>query len=49
MEVVVRLNNGFSRNNLSLAVQGGRGKGKLKQELLSLCYTIKMSDILKIK
>lgn len=35
MEVVDRLNNGFSRNNLFLAVQDGRRKWKLKQELLS--------------
>ena len=49
MEVVDRLNNGFSRNNLFLAVQDGRRKWKLKQELLSPCYTTKLNDIIKIK
>ena len=49
MEVVDRLNSGYSRNNLSLAVQGGRRKWKLKQELLSPCYTTKLNDIIKIK
>lgn len=48
MEVVDRLNNGFTRNNLSLAIQGGR-KWKLKQELLSPCYTTKINDIIKIR
>ena len=49
MEVVDRLNSGFTRNNLSLAIQGGRRKWKLKQELLSPCYTTRLSDIIKIK
>lgn len=49
MEVVDRLNSGFSRNNLSLAIQGGRRKWKLKQELLSPCYTTRLSDIINIK
>lgn len=49
MEVVDRLNSGFSRNNLFLAVQDGRRKWKLKQELLSPCYTTKLNDIIKIK
>lgn len=49
MEVVDRLNSGFTQNNLSLAIQGGRRKWKLKQELLSPCYTTKLSDVIKIK
>lgn len=49
MEVVDRLNSGFSRNNLSLAVQGGQRRWKLKQELLSPCYTTRLSDIINIK
>lgn len=49
MEVVDRLNSGFTRNNLSLAIQGGRRKWKLKQELLSPCYTTRLSDVIKIK
>lgn len=49
MEVVDRLNSGFTENNLSLAIQGGRRKWKLKQELLSPCYTTKLSDVIKIK
>ena len=49
MEVVDRLNSGFTRNNLSLAIQGARRKWKLKQELLSPCYTTRLSDVIKIK
>ena len=49
MDVVDRLNNGFTRNNLSLAIQGGRRKWKLKQEQLSPCYTTKINDIIKIR
>ena len=49
MEVVDQLNNGFTRNNLSLAIQGGHRKWKLKQELLSPCYTTRLSDVIKIK
>ena len=49
MEVVDRLNSGFTKNNLSLAIQGGRRKWKLKQELLSPCYTTRLSDVIKIK
>lgn len=49
MEVVDRLNSGFTRNNLSLAIQGGRRKWKLKQESLSPCYTTKLVDIIQIK
>lgn len=49
MVVVDKLNNGFTRNSLALAVQGGNRKWKLKQELLSPCYTTKLSDVIKIK
>lgn len=49
MEVVDRLNSGFTRSNLYLAVQSGQRKWKLKQELLSPCYTTKLDDIIKIK
>lgn len=49
MKVVDRLNSGFNRNNLTLAVQGGRRKWKLKQELLSPCSTTRLSDIINIK
>ena len=49
MKVVDRLNSGFNRNTLTLAVQGGRRKWKLKQELLSPCYTTRLSDIINIK
>ena len=44
MKVVDRLNSGFNRNNLTLAVQGGRRKWKLKQELLSPCCLLYTSD-----
>lgn len=49
MKVVDKLNSGFTKNNLTLAIQGGRRKWKLKQELLSPCYTTRLSDIIKIK
>lgn len=49
MEVVDKLNNGFTRNNLTLAIQGGHKKWKLKQERLSPCYTTKLVDIIRIK
>lgn len=48
MEVVDKLNSGFTRNNLTLAIQGGHRKWKLKQELLSPCYTTRLTDIIKI-
>lgn len=49
MEVVDKLNSGFTKNNLTLAIQGGRRKWKLKQELLSPCYTTRLSDVIMIK
>ena len=49
IKVVDKLNSGFTRNHLYLAIQGGRRKWKLKQELLSPCYTTQLSDIIKIK
>lgn len=49
MEVADRLNNGFTRNSLTLAVQGGGRKWKLRQELLSPCYTTRLADVIKIR
>lgn len=49
MEVVDKLNSGFTRNNLTLAIQGGHRKWKLKQERLSPCYTTRLNDIITIK
>ncbi len=48
MEVVDSLNKGFTRNVLSLAIQGVNRKWKLKQELLSGRYTIDMNEIITI-
>lgn len=48
MNVVDRLNQGFTKNKLSLAVQGTNKKWNLKQELLSPRYTTKLSDIITI-
>lgn len=48
MEVMDRLNNGFTKNNLTLAIQGGSRKWKLKQESLSPCYTTKLKDVINI-
>lgn len=49
MEVVDRLNNGFKKNNLRLAIQEGGRKWRLRQELLSPCYTTRITDILHFK
>ena len=49
MQVIDKLNSGFTKNNLTLAVQEGHRKWKLKQELLSPCYTTKLSDVIMIK
>lgn len=49
MEVVDGLNNGFTRNVLSLAVQGTDKPWKLKRERLSPCYTTRLSDVIIIK
>ena len=49
MEVVDKLNNGFTRNNLTLAIQGGHRKWKLRQERLSPCYTTRLSDVISVK
>ena len=49
MKVIDNLNSGFSKNVLNLASQGTNKYWKLKQELLSPCYTTKLSDVIKIK
>lgn len=49
MEVIDRLNNGYSQNSIMLAVQGGSRKWKLKQEMLSPSYTTKLSDVIRVK
>lgn len=49
MAVVDRLNDGFKKNNLRLAVQEGDKKWRLKQEKLSPCYTTRISDVLHFK
>lgn len=49
MKVVDNLNSGFSKNVLNLASQGTNKYWKLKQELLSPCYTTKLSDVIQIK
>lgn len=48
MNVVDKLNEGFAKNKLSLAVQGTNKTWNLKQELLSPRYTTKLSDIITI-
>lgn len=49
MTVVDQLNDGFKKNNLRLAIQEGNRKWRLKQEMLSPCYTTRISDILLFK
>lgn len=48
MRVVDHMNRGFTDNRLTLAVQSGRRKWKLKQECLSPCYSTRMTDIINI-
>lgn len=48
MKVVDSLNKGFTRNMLSLAVQGINRQWTLKQELLSGRYTTDMNEIITI-
>ncbi|MFT3994835.1 MAG: Y-family DNA polymerase [Dysgonomonas sp.] len=49
MKVVDNLNSGFTSNVLNLAIQGQHKKWNLKRELLSPCYTTKVSDLIQIK
>lgn len=49
MKVVDNLNSGFARNKLTLAIQGTDKAWNLKRELLSPCYTTKLSDVIRIK
>ncbi len=49
MHVVDSLNKGYTRNVLNLAVQGTNKKWSLKRELLSPCYTTKLSDVIELK
>lgn len=48
MAVLDKLNSGFVVNDLKLAIQGNNRKWKLKQELLSGCYTTNIKDIIRI-
>lgn len=49
MQVVDNLNQGFTRNILNLAIQGTNKTWNLRRELLSPCYTTKLSDVIKLK
>lgn len=49
MRVVDNLNKGFTRNVLNLAIQGQNKQWNLKRDLLSPCYSTKLSDVIKIK
>ena len=49
MKVMDELNSGFVSNRLQLACQMQTRKWKLKQEMLSCCYTTKLSEIITIK
>ena len=49
MNVVDTLNKGFTRNVLNLAIQGTNKRWNLKRELLSPCYSTKLSDIIQLK
>jgi DNA polymerase V len=48
MKVVDSLNRGFVTNGIRLAVQGN-AMNYLKRDLLSPCYTTKLSDLIKVK
>lgn len=49
MKVVDNLNKGFTRNILNLAIQGTNKTWNLRRELLSPCYTTKLSDVIRLK
>jgi len=49
MEVMDKLNSGFTTNQLVLASQATARTWKLKQEKLSRCYTTKLSDVIVVK
>lgn len=50
MKVMDNLNSGFNKNVLSLAIQGTQKREwKLKQEMLSPCYTTRINDVIKVK
>lgn len=49
MNVVDNLNKGFTRNILNLAIQGQNKQWNLKRDLLSPCYTTKLSDVIRLK
>ncbi len=49
MKVVDTVNSGFNNSRIQLASQGTSREWKLKQELLSPCYTTKLKDIIQIK
>lgn len=49
MKVVDNLNKGFTRNVLNLAIQGTNKTWTLRRELLSPCYTTKLSDVIRLK
>lgn len=49
MKVVDNLNRGFTRNILNLAIQGTNKKWTLRRELLSPCFTTKLSDVIRVK
>lgn len=49
LTIIDKLNNGFIRNILTLAIQGQERKWKLRQELLSPSYITKLTDIHKNK
>lgn len=49
MDVVDNLNKGFTRNILNLAIQGQHKQWNLKRDLLSPCYTTKLSDVIRLK
>lgn len=48
MEVMDQVNSGFTRNLITLAVQGIKRSWSLRQEQLSGCYTTKVDDFIKV-
>lgn len=49
MKVIDKLNKGFNSNVLNLAIQGQSKEWNLKRELLTPCYTTKLSDVIKLR
>jgi DNA polymerase V len=49
MTTLDKINDAYGREKIVLAARGTEKKWRLKQELLSPCYTTRLEDIIQIK